>query len=372
MNRPVSSTWPARTPRVARAGSRRWLCPCGCLELLLTYFSMGHLDAAGRGLTDRVAILDTRAEGPLASRLKWVTAENFSGVKGDGTLNLHGLDILADPNSDVLRILLVNHRPPFHPLTGEALDAVKVGANSTIEQFQTTVGSDAMTHVRTFADDVIQTPNDVAWVNDHSFVFTNDHSAKTGYVSIAFLCDAPKKLTKVQRRMLDPALGGGCIGYCDQSGCTIVKDTGLCFPNGIVRGRDGLFYTPSSITGEVKVLSFTEHRGLHEVASLKLPLPVDNLSVDKNGDIFAAGFPHLYKTLEGFKTPLTTNPPSAVLKISKAGPGSTQQGEYAVEKVMEDDGSVLPGASSAVHDAETGRFFLGGPVSPYITICETR
>jgi hypothetical protein len=39
---------------------------------------------------------------------------------------------------------------------------------------------------------------------------------------------------------------------------------------------------------------------------------------------------------------------------------------------MEDDGSVLPGATVAAHDAETGRVFLGGSMSPYITICETQ
>jgi hypothetical protein len=45
--------------------------------------------------------------------------------------------------------------------------------------------------------------------------------------------------------------------------------------------------------------------------------------------------------------------------------------EYLVEKVLEDDGSVLPGSTTAVHDAETGRIFLSGIMSPYIAICES-
>ena len=88
--------------------------------------------------------------------------ENCSGTKGDGTLNLHGFGIKDDENTDELHILLANHRPPINPENGEPLDATPVGVNSTIEQFQTRVGGDAMRHVRTYADPLVQTPNRVA------------------------------------------------------------------------------------------------------------------------------------------------------------------------------------------------------------------
>lgn len=133
-------------------------------------------------MNDRIAVLDTRGEGPLSTRLQWLSVENFSGVQGDGTLNLHGLDIRADKHTDTLRILLVNHRPSIDPVTGELLDATIVGANSTIEEFQSKAGSSSMRHIRTYANDVIKTPNRVAWVNDHAFVFTNDRSYKVGLV----------------------------------------------------------------------------------------------------------------------------------------------------------------------------------------------
>ena len=145
--------------------------------------SVDRLNASGRSLSDRIAILDTRAPGSLSSRLKWLTVEGFTGVKRDGTLNLHGFDIRTDKNTNTLRILLINHRPPFHPITGEPLDAYQVGANSTIEQFQTVAGGEIMHHVRTYSNDMIETPNSVHWVNDHAFVFTNDHSSKVGFVS---------------------------------------------------------------------------------------------------------------------------------------------------------------------------------------------
>lgn len=42
-----------------------------------------------------------------------------------------------------------------------------------------------------------------------------------------------------------------------------------------------------------------------------------------------------------------------------------------VKKVLEDwEGEVLPGATAVVHDAKTGRVFLSGVVSPFVTVCE--
>jgi arylesterase/paraoxonase len=148
---------------------------------------INHLNASGRALTDRIAILDTRSKGRLASRIKWITLENFAGVNGEAILDLHGLDIRADKHTDMLRILLVNHRPPVDPITGEYLDASVVGANSTIEQFLTKAGTTTMRHIKTFAHPLIHTPNRVAWVTDTSFVISNDHSGKVGLVSTAAL-----------------------------------------------------------------------------------------------------------------------------------------------------------------------------------------
>lgn len=129
-------------------------------------------------------MLDIRGTGPAASRLTWLSVENFPGNNGDGALGLHGISFLANNKSNMLRILLVNHRPPIDPVTGELLDASEVGANSTIEHFLTEAGSPSMRYVRTHVHGLIQTPNAVQWVSDHSFVVTNDNSVKVGAVSV--------------------------------------------------------------------------------------------------------------------------------------------------------------------------------------------
>ncbi|EHK96579.1 putative Serum paraoxonase/arylesterase 2 [Glarea lozoyensis 74030] len=296
--------------------------------------SVDHLNATGRGLVDRIAVLDTRGSGRLASRIKWLSIENFSGIKGDGTLNLHGLDIRADDNTDVLRILLVNHRPPIDPITGEFLDAAKHGANSTVEQFQTEIGTETMRHVRTYHHDLIQTPNRVAWVSDHSFVFTNDHTHKHGF-----------------RRGLEAILGGGNVGYCDRRSCHIAYDSEFWGPNGLVRGKDGLIYVPNVIGSNVQVFALTETHHLRKLHTLKT-LPIDNLSVDQNGDIFGAAFPQVYKWIQSSSDAFGVHPPSAVVKISRAGKVHGRAvdvdrtvDDYTVEKIFEDDSGVLPGST---------------------------
>lgn len=140
---------------------------------------MAMFDTTSRHKTDRMAVLDTRGSGPVSSRLTWLNVENFPG-----SLDLHGISVLSTPKSNVLRMLLINHRPPQHHKTGKLLAAERIGANTTIEHFITEIGSSNVRHVRTHSHDLIQTPNAVQWVNDHAFVFTNDHGYKTGLVRL--------------------------------------------------------------------------------------------------------------------------------------------------------------------------------------------
>ncbi|KAF7874879.1 hypothetical protein EAF04_002053 [Stromatinia cepivora] len=331
--------------------------------------STGRLNASGRGLTDRIAILDTRGNGSLESRLQWMTTENFSGNNGDGTFNLHGFDIRPDAKTDTLRILLINHRLPIDPITGASLDAVSLGANSTIELFHSQLGSGSMRHVRTYTDPAIQTPNQVAWVDDDAFVFTNDHSAKVGF-----------------RRHLDPLLGGGSIGYCDShvNHCSATYSNGLNGPNGLVTGRDGLIYVPNTLLHEIQIFSLTGEKTLLKLDTLQTPYPVDNMSVDENGDIIAASIPQIYKWAQSLNDQ-SVQIPTAAVRIRRKGVdfdrmireglregkglGKSTDG-YVVETVVEDDGTILSAATAAVHDVRTGKLYLGGVTTPFIMICE--
>lgn len=100
---------------------------------------------------------------------------------GDGTLDSLGfyVEVMSDSR---LRFWMVNYRPTVDQ-NKRYLDAVKLGANATVEVFGLTRGSDLMIHVKTFADTAIATPNRVAATaygssGDGGFVVTNGKSTK--------------------------------------------------------------------------------------------------------------------------------------------------------------------------------------------------
>ncbi|PQE22176.1 serum paraoxonase arylesterase protein [Rutstroemia sp. NJR-2017a WRK4] len=329
---------------------------CSDLESRFQWLPAGNrYNTSGRGLRDRMAVLDTWGTGSLESRFQWMKPEGFTGNQGDGTFNLHGFDVRVDPETDALHFIIINHRPPFDPVTGEALDPEKIGANSTIEHFESKVGSSSLKHVKTYSDETIKTPNRVAWVSEHAFAFTNDHSDKVGY-----------------RRELDPFLGGGSIGLCNAatSSCKIAYSTFLRGPNGLKLGPDGLLYVPITFTPEIQVFSVADTT-LELVTKIKTPYPLDNMSVDKNGDIIVAGIPQTYKWLANLDD-RSIDVPSAVLRVKKRQDkdGNGKEGEdYEVEIMIEDDGTIMAGGTIAVHDVEKKKVYVAGITEPHVLVC---
>lgn len=99
---------------------------------------------------------------------------------------------------------------------------------------------------------------------------------------------------------------------------------------------------------------------MKELHVIKLGMPVDNLSIDRNGDIYAAGIPKLLKVLDAFKKPYETRSPSTIWRLRRLGLGL----DYEVGKILEDrEARIMRGLTVAVHDVKTGRLFLGGNVS---------
>ena len=94
---------------------------------------------------------------------------------------------------------------------------------------------------------------------------------------------------------------------------------------------------------------------LQEVDSISVGMPIDNLAVDANGDIWAAGLPVAYKNAKMWWDPHGVAAPSTVWRIRKGAEG------YEVVKVLEDgEGRVLGGVTSVRHDVRTGRLWMGG------------
>ena len=97
-------------------------------------------------------------------------------------------------------------------------------------------------------------------------------------------------------------------------------------------------------------------------------MPIDNLSKDKKGDIYGAGFPNAMAFVKTAGNPWKYSSPTTVWRLRKgvdekgaAGEDVRGQEGYVMEKVVEDKtGKLLGGATVAVHDAKTGRIFTGG------------
>jgi arylesterase / paraoxonase len=287
-------------------------------------------------LHDKVIAL--KVDQPRGQRLDYriLKTPNFSGVNGDGTIGLVGItgQII---NNKLLRLWLINTRPSIGP-SGELLDNAKVGGNSTIELFEMEPGAISMRHVKTFADSQIVTPNNIAPMEDGGFYFTNDHGLKK--LGLAF--------------ELSSIFGGASgIWYCDSNtNCRMVAD-GFKFANGLIKAQDGLLYVPSASMGGISVFEIQPDRSLNKTSQIFYAYPIDNLSQDSNGDIFIPHFPRMGEMLRMFENPHGPTGPSAIARLRKTEDG------YQIEKVIEDKhGEFLPGTTTAIHDAKTGRIFL--------------
>ncbi|PWN52209.1 calcium-dependent phosphotriesterase [Violaceomyces palustris] len=318
--------------------------------------AVDNLDLQGRPTTDYFAILDTKAQGPISSRIKKISPSLYHD-----SLNVHGFDVHVVPTASseikpTLRIFAVNHRPPIDPLTHTALDPHKVGANSTVELFETTLGESKMRHIRTYAFPEIRTPNMPAAVGPDSFLVTNDHLRKVGHARILELFKASSD-----------------IAYCDTQGCRVAISP-LAFPNGIIRSpnQPNTFFAASSVEAKIRVLELQADKSLVLIDEIRTGYPADNLSVDSQGRVYVAVFPKiLHTSAQHFPDPVHVHTPSAVLRISPNEAQSRFFGEkYKVEKIFEDDGENASGVTVGLFDEEEDKLYLGGVSQPFTAICQ--
>jgi arylesterase/paraoxonase len=215
-------------------------------------------------LDDYVAIYN-----PSTSKTTRLTLTGLTDPRG---LNVHGMDVVpssTDPSK--LWLYLVNHRPPLNA-------SPKIWfTDPSIEIFKHTLGSATATHVRTVSSpEIIQSPNDVLGSADGThFWFSNDGTHHFSPLSYArqFLLGA--RLTSV--------------GYCHvDSGCKIAAG-GLRGANGLVRKGENMFFVGSQTRGEVRVLERQPDDSLVATDLIAVDMTMDNLSIDKDGTIWAAG-----------------------------------------------------------------------------------
>ncbi|KAF8895726.1 hypothetical protein CPB84DRAFT_1710412, partial [Gymnopilus junonius] len=267
--------------------------------------AVGRLNATGASRDDYVATYDPKTST--------VTRLDVLGFESERGLSLHGMDVVpsvADPSQ--LFVYLVNHRAPLNGL------AKHLGADSVIEIFKTTSGSKIMTHIKTVKNPIINTPNDIVGSPDgKSFYFTNDHGAKVGLV-----------------RELD-ILGRSTssVGYCHlENGCHYAIQN-MQGNNGIAKAPNGTFYVANCIFGGLSVLESQADNTLVLKDIIPTDRPMDNVFVDSEGFVWAAGFPDVWTTLiKHFSDPSIPSPTTTLRFAANDDVNSTLQGaKYKVE-----------------------------------------
>lgn len=150
-----------------------------CRSTDVWYNRGSAINATGRQLTDHFTILDLTSSSKDFNPIPLTITGNYKSATGAKDIDLHGFDVEII-NESKLRFWVVNHRPPHDPVTGEALDSLKFGANSTIEVFDLdrTKGTELRWVETIFRPGVVETPNDLAAMGDGGFLVSNDHSAK--------------------------------------------------------------------------------------------------------------------------------------------------------------------------------------------------
>ncbi|KXN90880.1 Serum paraoxonase/arylesterase 2 [Leucoagaricus sp. SymC.cos] len=296
-----------------------------------------RLNKAGAS-QDYVAIYD-----PTTSK---VAKLKFSGVDENFDFSSHGMDVVPSAsNPSELFVYLVNHRPP----RGLGLDPQETGADSVLEIFQHKLGSNTLTHIKTFESPLIISPNDVVGSDDGtSLYFTNDHGQKLGIA-----------------RRLDPILKrkSTSVVYCNiKTGCKYAIQN-MISNNGIARALNGTLYVAATWPGTISVLEEQSDNTLVITDYIKTEYPMDNLSIDSEGHVWAAAFPKVLKIVgDHFKDPKVACP-STVLRLSvNTGPNAFYGDKYKIEKAFEDDGHVASGSTSAIYDVQRKKLFIHGPL----------
>lgn len=322
--------------------------------------AISRLDASGRRPTGAEFIaldIDSFGSDGFFSH-RTIVPKGSWGARGDAVL-----DTVGFTGEFVDESTIHLYFPNVAPYHGALFDSKKLGANATMEVFELKRGSDEMKHLRTIHSPAVWSPNRPAAVGGGAFLVTNDHGVKVGW-----------------RKELEPIIGGGTVAYCSPAGeCQTASHPpsvdirkNLKFPNGIAKGNDGLFYVPSSADGTVKVLALQPDHTLALLHTIRVGMPLDNISPDTKGDLWVPGFPDTRQTFKGLANPYEEISPATVFRIRRVESGSGRgQLEYEVKKVVEDrESKVIDGATTVVHDVKTGRLFLGGAVAPHIVVCE--
>jgi arylesterase/paraoxonase len=242
---------------------------------------------------------DLKAESP---RLRNLTPA------ADPDFHPHGISLYpGDDGRDVLYV--VNH----------------AGGRHTIEIYDLVGGG--LSHRGTLSDPLLVSPNDVVAVGRDRLYVTNDHANAAGFA-----------------RQLEDYLRLSISTVVYYNGERFVEAaSGIRYPNGINVSGDGeTLFVASTTGGTVFVFDIdAASGGLEKRGAIEIGTGVDNIEVDREGDLWIGAHPKLL-TFVQHTADASRLAPSQVIRVGGPGTDSPQ-----VEEVLLSLGEDLSGSSVA-------------------------
>ncbi|MFQ5707472.1 MAG: strictosidine synthase family protein [bacterium] len=264
---------------------------------------------------------DLTSENPTLSNLTQHFPKDF---------HPHGISLYLGENGQA-RLFVVNHtHQGMHFI--EIFDYV----------------DDQLIHRESIAGELLHSPNDVAAVGPRSFYVTNDH----GYRS-----RLGRKLEEYLR------LAKANVLYYDGSAFKIAA-RGISYANGINVSSDGkTVFVAATTSGKIRAYSRNENSGkLAWKYDIPLNTGVDNIEIDRAGNLWVAAHPKLLTFVKHAKDPQQKSP-SQVLKVELSG-----DHEFQIQKVFLDSGNKISGSS--VGTVFEQKLLIGSVFEKHFLVCQ--
>jgi arylesterase/paraoxonase len=245
----------------------------------------------------------------------------------------HGVGLLEDHHG-LTRLWVVNHRS---------------GVDTSVEVFDYSAKENTLSLVVSEHSPLLKNGNDLIPVSPTSFYTTHDHE---------FLSLALKMLEDMS------GWGRGYVTFTDASG-TVVKTSGIPFPNGIALDASGEhLFVASTMREEIRVFERNVKTGdLKFEKKIPLNAAPDNLRMDSNGVLWVAAHPSILALTLHMKNPKRLAP-SEVIRIE-----NPLLKDEKIEEVFLDDGALISAASVAF--AKDHRLILGSILGDHLLDCRS-
>jgi len=252
----------------------------------------------------------------------------------EGELHPHGISLHRGPDGE--RLFVVNHTA-----TGSAIEILAWNGTS-------------LEAVESIRDPRIHDPNDVLAVGDRAFYVTNDHGARSAW---------GRSFEEYLRRPWSDV-----VYFDGQKSREVARH--LRYANGIAASPDGAEVYVAATVGR----SIVRYRRDAASGSLtmqeRIPVGtgVDNITVDRDGNLWAGAHPQLLRFVAYADDPRELSP-SQVLWLEPHPPrrGLTERAGERFREVLLDDGSRLSGSSVAV--ARGDLLLVGSVFDEKLLVC---